>query len=441
MPYINLREKFFVIVFSLAILTFTFGERLGASFGILGDENIYYLISLDLERILFSFGLDRYYVQRILPPFLVHLFAKITSTSLTVDNTVNIFCIFNVVLQVLTAHFWLLICKNLRIGINGVWVGFITLYVNYAILKYLPFTQVTTDMFAYFLGVLIVYLYLESKTFPLFLVSFIGSFAWPTVYWIGFIFLLFPRSEKVFRPEQGAKHNCGYILFPALFAFSLGIIYMKVLKPLYSSEAFSRGMFQFGAVKPLSGFLFLSVMAAVGYIFLSLRTLFRNGFALLSGDAGRKEILKQIFLAAMLIFTVKTTINYFSAISQHFNWNTFFENRLIFSISAPFFFLIAHVTYFGPIIILMMFSFRKVCDEIIKCGTGMILVAAFILVASLDSESRHLIFFFPILVPFAIKAVEGVFVSLKKMIFFCVLSLIFSKIWLTIGIHEFKGDV
>jgi hypothetical protein len=95
-------------------------------------------------------------------------------------------------------------------------------------------------------------------------------------------------------------------------------------------------------------------------------------------------------------------------------------------------YLLAHVIFFGPIFLLIMLRWPQVCREMSLYGPGLIIWVAVNLFLALDSESRHVFTVFPILVVFAVKAMEGINWRASHYVVFAMLSLFCSKVWLTL---------
>jgi hypothetical protein len=103
------------------------------------------------------------------------------------------------------------------------------------------------------------------------------------------------------------------------------------------------------------------------------------------------------------------------------------------SVRKPGLFGVAHVVYFGPILLLACLRWRQVCRRLHPYGLGLTLSVGLHLLLSLDCESRHLIHFFPVVVFGVVKAMEDVPWRGPQYAVFVLLSLAFSKCWLTLG--------
>lgn len=111
-----------------------------------------------------------------------------------------------------------------------------------------------------------------------------------------------------------------------------------------------------------------------------------------------------------------------------------FENTVLGAIKAPGIFLVAHIIYFGPIIVVVMLYWKAIAKTIRELGGGLLLVVSLGLFFTLMSESRIVINFFPIFVVASALALDRLgILSTKRLILFTLLSLLLSRFWLPIG--------
>jgi hypothetical protein len=100
-------------------------------------------------------------------------------------------------------------------------------------------------------------------------------------------------------------------------------------------------------------------------------------------------------------------------------------------------FFIAHVVYFGPIVLLAAFLWKPLCRLIRSDGVGLTLCALVLFAESVCSESRGMINLFPILVAYTAKLTDSLSWRTSDYVGFGLLSLAFSKVWLVINTEPF----
>jgi hypothetical protein len=106
------------------------------------------------------------------------------------------------------------------------------------------------------------------------------------------------------------------------------------------------------------------------------------------------------------------------------------------TISKPLYPLISHVVYYGPIVLLAVFFWKKISLNVQKIGIGLICFFAFYLLQSIDPESRHLMFFFPFFITFTLLSLKDYAVSNLFLTIYSLIALGFSKSWFMINTDE-----
>jgi hypothetical protein len=103
------------------------------------------------------------------------------------------------------------------------------------------------------------------------------------------------------------------------------------------------------------------------------------------------------------------------------------------ALARPLVSVVAHVVFFGPVVLLGFLHIRGVCAALHPYGLGLVLCFTANLFLSLESESRHLFHFFPLLVPFVVKAATARVWRARDLLLFAALCLAWSKVWFRMG--------
>jgi hypothetical protein len=102
------------------------------------------------------------------------------------------------------------------------------------------------------------------------------------------------------------------------------------------------------------------------------------------------------------------------------------------TVAKPGVFLVAHVAYFGPWLLLAAMLWKPICRLIHQQGVGLTLAVLAGFLHGLDSESRHAIYLAPMLVPFLAKATDSLGWKTNAYAGLAIVSALASKVWLTI---------
>jgi hypothetical protein len=117
------------------------------------------------------------------------------------------------------------------------------------------------------------------------------------------------------------------------------------------------------------------------------------------------------------------------------------SNMIWSSIIQPASFYVAHVNYFGPLVIVCTILWKHVCNVSHSLGVGFSLVMAIGFALSIGSGSRHLMNFVPFFILCTVIAVEDLKWRARQYLLIAAGAAVFSKAWLTIGPMQGKYSV
>ncbi|HXG09547.1 MAG TPA: hypothetical protein VNK04_07140 [Gemmataceae bacterium] len=110
------------------------------------------------------------------------------------------------------------------------------------------------------------------------------------------------------------------------------------------------------------------------------------------------------------------------------------------SVSKPGIFFLALAVYYGPVVILTAFLWRRYCRHVHQWGLGMTLCVILAFLQTLCSESRGLNNMFPLLVAPIMKVIDGLDWKRVHYGILAGLSIFASKFWLTMSVDS-SGDL
>ncbi len=401
----------------------TIGEGLG------WDGQRYGRLARDLFGEVAENPLSQYHVQRILPSALIHLVLKVGHCPLTNHSVIYAFGLLNVACGAAIAAYWCGIARHLKISTRGKWLGFCALFVNFAVAKQAAYYPVLTDMPAMALGCGMLYFHLTRRSGCLAILTAVGAFTWPTLMAQGLILLLLPRRLDDPTPTLTSRADrspgkWNYV-FATLATFNFVIYCCYSLDTMHVPLC--------GVITPLENVWPLSLAIAGLFVFGVLLRL-SVGPALL-GSLRRLVTTQRLYLLGVvaLLVTIKLAAAALVARSGSLSNSWYLLGVPIKATAKPGIFLVAHVVYYGPVVLLAVGLWPRVSQAICSCGIGVRLLLALTLLHSIDSESRHLIYAFPIFVPFVIQATEGLGWQRRHYLFLAGLSAAWSKVWFIVN--------
>ncbi|MBL7196532.1 MAG: hypothetical protein ISS47_00380 [Candidatus Omnitrophica bacterium] len=445
---ITLTQVLIMFIIGLTSILFSFfGNELVTYAGGLGwDGRLYGKIAKDFYNIVFVNGITSYHFHRILPSAIIyHIFSLFKIHKETI-NIVMGFEIYNLIIILISVYVWGLIADELRISTKGKWLGFIGLYINFAILKWIFYIPVTTDATAFVLSIFLIYYFLKNQPIGMLIVMILGNFTWPIFMEMGLILLMFPRLKQAIIPASNKKSIIPNIAFSLIFLFGIIVVLfltkhvfdgLPIIGPVLQNSTIIGSLLQGSPV--VESVLPLSIFLAVLFIYYATKGILDSCYIPSLGSIKIKN-LKYLIIGIISLVLIKA-INFmlssrYGAEAGYAFFSQFgiIISKLMYSgMRKPFIFGIAHVVFFGPVLLLTFLFWKRFCRTLNEYGPGFPLFIFVSLILSINSESRQLFSLFPVFAIFTVKALDQFEWKPSFYVFIGFISLLYSKIWLVIN--------
>jgi hypothetical protein len=426
------------LVASVLVLTLAgsfLGEKIQVGHGLGWDGQLYGSWARDFHGHIVERGVSRYYIQRILPSALIHYSLRLLSIPRTDPNIIRAFGLLNVALLTLAAFVWCRLADSTGVSRRGKWLGGVCLFVNFAVLKWVPYYPVLTDVSALTLGMLMLYCYLTDRGWALGVLTAVGAFTWPALIYQGSFLLLFPRDRRTDTTPSPPSFPLNTLLAGMAALLVFGFLFFLLLtgdSVWRSILVDAAGRFIPGVLQPLSLLAGLSAGCVAAYLFFALRALWDRADFFRPSYWWASLSVKRALATLVLLVAIDRTAAWASTPGPFgtlefwllFSWE---------SMRLPGIFYLGHVVFFGPLFLLVLLRWRSICRGLQPHGLGLTLCFTFNLLLSLDPQSRHLLHFLPLLVLFAVKSVESEGWGTSRVAAFTLLAVAFSKVWLHFG--------
>lgn len=389
------------------------------------DGKHYANLTIHFEELVLQKQIDSYQYQRILTPAVIYYTAKVFGIKLHEGNIVTVFSIYNFILIIGCALLFLNTCTFLNISQPVEIIGFSGLFLNYFILKNTFYYPILTDCTAFFMGLCVTGLFIRQKNNLLLAVSLIGQFCYPLFLIASLPLVLAIRNNfltQFFQRFSVYKIGAGICILLVLAGLYPVLFIPNTLLPQYTLE--------------LNRLLLpLSIGLVAIYLWRSI--------SLFHGIPSQQNntLLWQTPLAKMLgivgfIFITNLCIRQISIPEEVFTPIVFIYNILQQSIDNPLVFLVAHITYLGPALILLVFFYNPFLKTIVGLGDSAIAYMILLLVLSIGSETRQFIHFYPFIIVVLMITLNQYPIKLSQAILFTILSVSASKFWFPINRTE-----
>jgi hypothetical protein len=393
----NVLRYFPAIIAAYLLVYFFVGERIHWNGGLGFDGHFYGRLAADFTRVLTQ-RIPDYYLDRTLPSFIVWLSATALHIPLsTAQRIVDAFHIYNSILLVGSAFAWMRIAKSLRLTPEVALIGTACLFLNWTVLKEYWFFVVQTDVTAFALGIVAALCVIERRLFLLALTAFVASFAWKTVMPLTLLLILFasPASQPAW-----AKVPAKIVTIVSVVGASVAVaisLYVVLVRP-----------FQLGAgaapvdrtTLPLS----LAVLAA--YVFYVAGAFFSTAAAPSFRTILLAPITFFIGIWALRTIVLWAMAHFFGDGQVFMDLTTFVPALFATAVAKPAIFILAMVTSLGPGFLLVLWHLPRIMAVAAAHSYGALLIVLMTLVLALDTESRQLIFWYPLLMVFLCVALR-----------------------------------
>ena len=428
----GVRALAMVVLVTVPVLVFgLWGEKVPYGNGLGFDGQVYGRMAMRLRETVLVEPISSYRVKRLLPSAIVHGGLRATGAELHAGAVIRGFVILNAVLLAASVLLWLRIARSLGLGAHGQWLGFIGLFVNWAVLKQSTYYPVLTDVAALTLGLAALAAYLERRRLPLLAIAVAGAFTWPVAVHGTGLMLASPRPQ-VPGTARLPRWMALLVASATAAAFFAAVVYLYVYRGRVKVVLGTESATVIGDLAPVS------ILAAVAFVFvvtLGLASAIRVGTL---GAAIRTVSPLGVVLATVPFVVIMLAVRALADFDEG-AIRSLLAIIAIGSIAKPFSFFVPPVVYFGPIIIIIARYWRPFCDVAGSLGPAIPAVILMTILIGMTSESRFYMFGFPIIVAVGCQAASADTWPRRRLILIAALALLYSKVWLTINTRPMEG--
>lgn len=394
------------------------GERIPVRDGAGFDGGDYAAITADPGMILRG-EVSTHRIQRILPSLLAWALLAPWGQHGNVDAVVATYQVLNLMALVGCLVLWYAVCRRLQLSRAAGWVGATALVINYPALKLSVFYAVLTDRFALLLGMAMVWALVLNRAGGLLVVALLGAFTWPTVTYAALV--LFVLSRRVDRPERAPRWWSWWGITVAVVATALAV-WLSVAAHACGYPCVHINMVRatIEELYPLSVVLFALVMFfAVQPVAARLPPL----------ETLRAFSWQRLLIAAGLLLVLAWLHRSFSTVNHHTLGRTL-DNTYLGAAVKPLGFLVMHVAYYGPALLVVLAWWRRCVGALGRLGPGALAVLLAFVMLGFSTESRVLVNQWALFALGAALVVHDRRWRMPQAIGLLLLSVVVSRFWL-----------
>lgn len=419
------------LLMAIGLYHIEFGEHIRASGGVGFDGKTYYAVAKDFWGMVLGGEVRTYRITRILPSGIIYFLANTFDIQPTKANIIKLFSYYNLGLILLVNLFYFRLAGFLEIDRRIRSVGFFLLFMNFALAKVTYYYPVVTDTSGFALGFFLIYGCLKKQGWLILLVSAIGGFTWPKFPLFGLLAYTF-LNDNVTRESNSARLialakriKCRRLVSTSVATLvSLALIYLNYIEKFQLKPRLPQ----------VNQSLFLVSVACVWmHLYLSFRLLIDDRIAAQALSYLNPKRNKKIY--GVFIFLIVFSFIVYNLPSKPIGFRHDPRITLFFlSIVRPLNYLVAHISYFGPVVIIFMVFFPRIGSLLHEKGIALTLLMAAQMIMSIGSESRQLIDFLPFVAITVIMALNGIQIRKSDVAVVALTCLFFSKTWFRINL-------
>lgn len=392
---------------------------IGRGFG--WDGVVYGKLATDFFGFLEKPGLSPERASRVLPSFVVWAALGVARLQRTGPVVRGAFVALNALLTAGAAVVFNATMVRLGLSRTARWIGLTGLSVSFMGLVMPAYYAPLTDTCGLFLSCLGLYGFVVRQTATLTITSAIAALSWPTASYASVLLAAFgpPAGPGWASPDFARRASST--------AAGCAFVGIALAGALAAWKGYTPTLYYYNATPRLDAALPLSIFVAALYVAFGTRALVR---AALLGPRPRPAPQAMGPAIGLVLLTLGAS-RLVSQPGKGFLEMMFVGGDNIFGRGtvAPGVFLVAHATYFGPLVVLATFYRDRMAQAAADLGFGAVLTLMAGLLLSLTSESRHLIAFWPLFVLLVAASVPAN-ISWSWVASFLALSIAWSKIWL-----------
>lgn len=408
------------LVYASAVI---FSEKITANEGFGFDGGMYGEWVQKFPGPLFDGSVNQYYIQRVVPSLLVHGTLRLFRLEPTPAHIIHLFEGWAIGLVCAAASIWVALARRLRLTAAARWFGAVALFGSYASLKWTAYYPVLTDLWSVVIALLQLRLFFDRRLVRLALVTFVGAFTWPTSTSIGAVLIVF-LPLTIAGPVAPVPLPARLRFLPAGVAVvAWTLCCASVVKSGYAPPDGLAPIY-----RPL---LRLSFLASGGFLFAAVAVLVDDRALFAPRTLARYLLRPNLLVAAAVVVAARAIQVRLAPSPSPYPFDEQLRTSAFTSIQKPAVFLVAHVMFLGPLVLVMLLRGRAVIDLARRWGPGLVAVAALGAFLALSSESRHLWNVAAMFVPFAVKLLDERGWTPRQFFWLGALTLALSNVWLT----------
>jgi hypothetical protein len=394
------------------------------------DSAIYVSWVKDFPAILNN-HINAYHIQKIFPSIAVNIFMRTFKVPVSTENILFSFQIYNFLITIFTIYFWLLISNTFKLNF---WAKASLSFLFVASINSTNWISLPAiiDPTALFIFSIILWAYFTNKSWCIYATIIPATFTWPSLIYFSFFLIAFPYNEKGKINAFALK-----VAHSILPVFKWVAIFASLIVLLFTIYQLNNQRYidwcspaDFSIYTPFySGLLYLSILCNGLFVYFSFKPIFKNITIDWLGDFFCRlfsiKLLIRVSIFAAFFFGMQNLIDFIASDEQVVvSGKRIISSTFILPLIFPFSNILAHLIWYGPLIVLIVFNYTDIIRNIFdNKNHGLILTVAMSLIFAINPESRYS-FNLVLVFLFYLASIRITKLNTKQILFICILQLL-----------------
>lgn len=451
MNKIFIRSILVFVVFSIVLFSLLKGQMsFYAVKDIIGlDQSLYMHVSMFFTDEIFEQSYNGYQLQRIFPFALVNILFESLSIPCSGPNLMFALIVCNVFALVVSIILFFRISNYLHWKISTEIIAFSILFVNFHTLKYMEYTPFNTDEFAFLSSIIMLAAFYRKRHVLLLCAGVIGTFIWPTLFISALILYLFKQSPISLMD----KCNSHFFFLWHWVKLGVALLVLPILVLTFIKYAPAKTLNGFADIYRGDWFgynyinISVTAIATLCLMFFVYKMLepFQFNLIYFWKKIVESVTFKRFVIVCFVYGAMRILFWSLSNDDPYWDMAGMLKHTALRSTALPFVFLEAHFLYFGLIVVLLIFNWKRAIAVYERLGIGFMLIISMCLILCVNPESRYMIYLLPfVAIPFMAIVDQMKLRTWVPWLFLC-MQLLISRFWLPVNqdwlLRYFRFDV
>lgn len=439
-------HRFFLLLLLFGILIYSYtGELVAYNDGLGWDGESFYNIVQNFDKMIFSQGIETYYMTRFFPFAILHYTLSFLEIPINVPNAILAARIMNFILMVVLALYFFKLSSLLKWDEKTELIAFSFTFFNIQVLKMIGYYPIGSCSLSLVLSYAAAYYYFKKNILAQIIVGLLAMITWPILSVVVFLLVLFPR-DKV-NDTDNSRFNLAFTSIVRLFfMFFSPAVFIYIMIRTYFANPGVDVNFLLYKLKgtPNLGITFVSIASLPVFYYYATSFLKLDWYKTFQAVL-RKKTLSLLFLGFFVFISIYVGLTHLGAAS---NMSLLTQIVILgeYPTSDILVFLETHFLYKGLFFLLIIMLWNKIVNVVkVEYGIGYLFVIMFTLILVLDIETRKLLAFYPFMLVPLMAVLQKMDIKWVASILIALFSLFFSCFWFNINTPEiteaFNQDV